>query len=55
MMIFTFKGKMTDHRGFALVAMGRTLLTSNTNGFCMKLKQSYHRLIAVFCRSAGVR
>lgn len=52
-MILTFKGKMTDHRGF--VAMGRALFTSNTDGYCIKLKQSYHRLIAVICKPAGDR
>lgn len=45
MMVLTFKGKMTDHRGFALVAIGRALFISNTSGFCIKLKQIYHRLV----------
>lgn len=54
MMVLTFKGKMTDHRGFALVAVGRALFISNTSGFCIKLKQIYHRLVAVTCKPAGV-
>lgn len=40
MPVSTFKGKMTDHRGYALVVMGRAVFASNTtaNGFCIKLK-----------------
>ena len=55
-MVSTFKGKMTDHRGYALVLMGRALFASDVtaNGFCIKLNQSYRRLIAVTCKPARV-
>lgn len=55
-MVSTLKGKMTDHRGYVLVVMGKALFPSNAtaNGFCIKLNQSYRRLLAVACKPAGV-
>lgn len=52
----TFKGKMTDHRYYATVVVRRALFASNAtaNGFCIKLNQSYRRLIAVICKPARV-
>lgn len=37
---------MTDHREFALVAMGRALFTSNTDEYCTKLKK---KLSQAYC------
>jgi len=55
-MVSTFKRKMTDHRGYALVVTGRAQFSSNAtaNGFYIKLKQNYHRFIAVIRKPARV-